>query len=170
MKGTLALISLVMIFSANAGQPLHEVLKLRTIKVLGCDAVTPTNVAAVSSFVRGLPTSDGLTGTGAEIADSVPGFIVKGVVLRQRDLAFPILGSEASFKSAPWGNGLNSEPIDFFTSTTDPDACRAFLERTPVNVVLSQRAECDTYPPAGVCAFDYPIRLVDSETWIKYGE
>ncbi|MEO5963683.1 MAG: hypothetical protein ABIO75_05490 [Thermomonas sp.] len=63
-----------------------------------------------------------------------------------------------------------ADALKFFVAADDAETCARFLQNTRVNVVLSQRAKCDTYPPNGICAFDRPIRLADPATWAKYGE
>ena len=171
MKRTMALIPLLAIGLASAGQPLHDVLKLRTIEVVRCEAVTAESVLVVSTFARERsPEADGSGKFLADLANSVPGFLVEGVVLRQRDVTFPMLGSLEPANSGEWVDSGHSESLNFFVPAKDLDACAIFAQETRVNVVLSQRAECDTYPPIGICAFDYPIRSVDSATWAKYGE
>lgn len=170
LKRSFALVWLVAICSAHAGQPLHRVLKLRTIDVLRIEAVTENNAAEVSSFVRAPSRSGGNRPAPSEVADSVPGFLVEGIVRRQRDLAFPYMGGGDPIKDTPWVDADASTPWVFFVAASHPDAREVFAPGRRVNVVLSQRAECDTYPPAGICQFDHPIRLIDSKTWTKYGE
>ena len=170
MKRAIALLPLVVIGLATAGQPLHDVLKLRTIEVLRCEAVTADSVAAVSSYVRAKSFSDQDRRIAGEVAGSVPGLLVEAIVRGQRDVAFPIFGRRKPIRGPAWVVPDSQDPLKFFVPTNQPDACDIFVPATRVNVVLSQKAECDTYPPAGICAFDLPIRVVDSETWAKYGE
>ena len=174
MKRNIALLPLLAIGLAAAGQPLHQVLKLRTIEVLRCEAVTSDSVGGVSSYVRETSHVHGdrkiADSIADEVAGSVPGLLVEAVVRRQRDVAFPIIGSRKPINESTWTGSDTSDPLTFFVATNQPDACNLFVPATRVNVVLSQKAECDTYPPAGICAFDLPIRVVDSESWMKYGE
>lgn len=171
MKRSIALISLFAVGLANAGQPLHDVLKLRTIEVVRCEVVTEHNVAEVSSFVRRVSSAnEGMQPVDLKVAESVPGILVEAIVTRQRDVIFPIRGSKEPIKLAQWADADSSAPLNFFAATDEADACETFLEGTRVNVVLSQRAECDTYPPVGICAFDLPITVVSAETWMKFGE
>ncbi len=174
MKRTIALLPLVVIGVATAGQPLHQVLKLRTIEVLHCAAVTADSVGGVSSYVRAKSDSHVdrkiADSVADEVAGSVPGLLVEAIVRRQRDVTFPIFGNRKPINKSTWIVSDNSDPLKFFVPTNQPDACDIFVSATRVNVVLSQKAECDTFPPAGLCAFDLPIRVVDSETWVKYGE
>lgn len=169
-KSCIALIPLIAVCWANAGQPLHDVLKMRTVEVLRCEAVTEDNVAEVSSYVRTRSSSSAVRPVPSEVAYSVPGFLVEAIVWRQRDIAFPISGSAEPIKDTQWAGIDRSAPLKFFVPTNHADACAVFAPGNRVNVVLSQRAECDTYPPTGICAFDHPIRLVDPETWTRYGE
>lgn len=170
MKRTIALLPLIAIGLATAGQPLHDVLKLRTIEVVRCEAVTADSVAGVSSYVREKLPANGDRHIADEVANSVPGVLVEAIVRRQRDVVFPNFGNREPIKSSAWECSDNLEPLKFFVPTNQPDACAVFVPAERVNVVLSQKAECDTYPPAGICAFDLPIRVVDSETWMRYGE
>ncbi len=171
MKRTMALIPLLAIGLASAGQPLHNVLKLRAIEVVRCEAVTAKNVLVVSTFARKRSAcADGSSKLPAEVAESVPGFLVEGVVLRQRDVTFPMMRSSEPVESGEWVDVGTSEALNFFVPSGETETCAIFVPKTRVNVVLSQRAECDTYPPIGICAFDHPIRPVDSATWAKYGE
>lgn len=174
MKRNIALLPLVVIGLATAGQPLNQVLKLRTIEVLRCEAVTVDSVGGVSSYVSATSHTHGnrkiADNIADEVAGSVPGLLVEAIVRRQRDVAFPIFGSRKPINESTWTGSDNSDPLKFFVATNQPDACDIFVPATRVNVVLSQKAECDTYPPAGICAFDLPIRVVDSEAWAKYGE
>ena len=170
MKRTIALLPLVAIGLATAGQPLHHVLKLRTIEVLRCEAVTADSVDGVSSYASAKSHTHGDRHIADEVAGSVPGLLVEAIVRRQRDVTFPILGGRKPINKSTWIGADNSDPLKFFMPTNQPDACDIFLPATRVNVILSQKAECDTYPPAGICAFDLPIRVVDSESWMKYGE
>lgn len=170
MKRTIALLPLLAIGLAAAGQPLHDVLKLRTIEVVRCEAITADSVGGVSRYVRAKSSANGDRKIADEIAASVPGLLVEAIVRRQRDVAFPIFGNRKSIRIPAWAGADHSEPLKFFVPTTQADACAQFVPGERVNVVLSQKAECDTYPPAGICAFDLPIRVVDSETWMKYGE
>lgn len=170
-KRSIALIPLVAFGLANAGQPLQDVLKLRTIQVVRCEVVTEQNVADVSSFVRRVSSSnDGIPPVELQVVESVPGILVEAFITRQRDVVSPIRGSKEPIKSGQWTDADSSVPLNFFAATEDPDPCGLFLEGTRVNVVLSQRAECDTYPPVGICAFDRPITVVSAETWMKFGE
>lgn len=174
MKRTVALIPLIPLLAiglATAGQPLHHVLKLRAIEVVRCEVVTAESVAVVSSYVRAksLPDEDHRQ-IAEEVAGRVPGVLVEAIVRRQRDVAFPIFSSRKPIRIPAWAGSDSPEPLNFFVPTNQPDACVIFVPGQRVNVVLSQKAECDTYPPAGICAFDLPIRVVDSKTWMKYGE
>ena len=170
MKRAIALIPLIASGLATAGQPLHDVLKLRTIEVVSCETVTAESVAVVSSYVRATSASDGNRRIAQEVAGTVPGLLVEAIVKRQRDLVFPILGSQQPVRNAAWVDSTHPDPSHFFVATDQPDACAGFVPGMRVHVVLSQRAECDTYPPVGICAFDAPIRVVDPDTWMKYGE
>ena len=174
MKRAITLLPLVAIGLATAGQPLHQVLKLRTIEVLRCEAVTADSLDGVSSYFRAKSPINGdrkiADNIADEVAGSVPGLLIEAVVRRQRDVTFPIFGSRKPINKSTWSGSDNSDPLKFFVPTNQPDACDIFVPAARVNVVLSQKAECDTYPPAGICAFDLPIRVVDSETWAKYGE
>jgi hypothetical protein len=143
----------------TAGQPLHDVLKLRTIEVLRFEAVTEKNVAEVSSFVRVSSPSG-----------RASGFLVEGIVKRQRDLAFPNLGRGDPIKDTPWADADGSAALKFFVAKNHPHAVEVFVPGKRVNIIVSQKAECDTHPPTGICVFDHPIRLVDPRTWAKYGE
>ncbi len=170
IKRSIALLPLFAICLLNAGQPLHEVVKLRTIEVLRFEAVTVDNVAEVSGFVRTSSASSGVRAVPSEVAASVPGFLVEGIVRRQRDVTLQYAGGGDPIQDTQWADADSSAPVTFFVPRSHPDACDVFVPGKRVNVVLSQRAECDTYPPAGICAFDHPIRLVDPEAWTKYGE
>jgi hypothetical protein len=171
MKRFVALIPLLAICGVHAGQPLHAVLKLRTIEVLRCEAVAPSNVAEVSSFVRAPPrSSSGVRTDPSQVADSVPGLLIEGVVRQQRDVTFPRLGRGDPLSDTRWADVGPAAPLKFFAPGSGPGGCEMFVPGGRVNVVLSQKAECDTYPPAGVCAFDHPVRLVDPETWARYGQ
>lgn len=170
MKRLVALIPLVAFCLANAGQPLHDVLQLRTIEVIRFEAVSQSNVAEVSSFVRRLPRSSGVGPVPSEVVNSVSGFLVEGIVKRQRDLAFAYTGGGDPIRDTRWADADKSIRLKFFVVGSHPHASEVFVPGTRVNVVLSQRAECDTFPPTGICAFDHPIRLVDPKTWAKYGE
>lgn len=170
MKHTLALLPLLATGLATAGQPLHDVLKLRTIEVVRCEAVTAENVAGLSRYVRAKSLANGDQHIAIEVAESVAGVMVEAVVKRQRDVVFPMFGRRNALKKAPWRAAENSDPLKFFVSTKEMDACTLFVPGERVNVVLSQKAECDTYPPEGLCAFDLPIRMVESRTWQTYGE
>lgn len=170
MKRSLALLPLAAIGLATAGQPLHDILKLRTIEVVRCEAVTSDNVGGLSSYLRAKSLTDSNQQIAMELAGSVPGLLVEAVVKRQRDVVFPIFGSGKPLQNAAWASTDFSEPLKFFVPSNQADACVLFVPGERVNVVLSQKAECDTYPPTGICAFDLPIRVVDSATWMKYGE
>lgn len=166
----LTLTTLVAIGSANAGQPLYDVLKLRTIEVLRCEAVTGDNVAEVSSFLRVASSSSGLRPVPSEVVDGVSGFLVEGILKRQRNVEFPNFGEGEPIRHTKWSRADSSEPLTFFVPSDLPGACETFVPGERVTVVLSQRADCDTFPPEGICAFDHPIRLVDPGTRTRYGE
>lgn len=170
MKPFFALIPILATCGVLAGQPLHRVLQLRTIEVSRCEAVSPDNVAEVSRFVRApsRAASEALA-ISVQVADSVPGVVVEGLVRQQRDLSFSHGGRSDPVKDTQWVDAGPSAPSTFFVAATQAGACEAFVPGQRVNVVLSQRAECDTYPPAGICAFDQPIRQVDPQTWTQYG-
>ena len=170
MKRTIALLPLLAIGLATAGRPLHDVLQLRTIEVVHCEAITPDSVGEVSRYVRAKTPANGDRTIADEIAASVPGLLVEAIVRRQRDVAFPIFGEREPVSNAAWAGSDTSEPLKFFVPTDQEDACSQFVLGERVNAVLSARAECDTYPPVGICAFDLPIRVVDANTWKKYGE
>ena len=170
MKRSIALVPLFLTCLVNAGQPLHKILKLRTIEVLRFEAVTKENVAEVSSFVRASSPSSGLRPVRSEIVNTVPGFVVEGVVRRKRDLAFPFTGGGEPITDSNWADTDGSASLTFFVPRNHTDASEVFVPGKRVNVVLSQKAECDTYPPIGICAFDHPITLADPKTWTKYGE
>lgn len=170
MHRCFGLVPLIVIGVVNAGQPLHRVVQLRTVEVSRCEAVTEYNVAEVSSFVRKRPRSTALGSVPSQVADSLQGFLVGGIVKRQRDVVFTRMERRDPIDKSQWTGADRATARLFFVSTSHPDACEAFVRGKRVNVVLSQRAECDTYPPTGACLFDLPIRLVDSETWAKYGE
>lgn len=170
IKRAIALIPLFAICLVSAGQPLHDVVKLRTIEVLRFEAVTVNNVAEVSGFVRTSSGSSSVRAVPSEVAASVPGFLVEGIVRRQRDVTLHYTGGGDAIKDTQWADADSSAPVTFFVPRSHPGACDVFVPGKRVDVVVSQRAECDTYPPAGICAFDHPIRLVDPETWTKYGE
>ena len=170
MKLGVALIPLLTASLVNAGEPLHEVLQLRTIEVRRFEAVTENNVAEVSGFVRAPSPASAVRPVPSEVAGSVPGFLVEGIVKRQRDVAFPFMGGGEPIEDTRWADGDESTLVQFFVPRSHPDACEVFVPGRRVNIVLSQKAECDTYPPTGICAFDYPIRVVDTTTWTEYGE
>lgn len=170
MKRSITLIALIASCLASAGQPLHDVLQLRTIEVLRCEVVTDDNVAEVSRFLREPSRSDGIQPVPSAFVDGVPGFLVEGILKRHRDVAFPNMGGGDPVKDPGWAGADGLDPLTFFVPGGEPDACDGFVPGERVSVVLSQRAECDTYPPEGICAFDRPIRLVDPETWAMYGE
>lgn len=170
IKRLVSLTSISACFSVTAGQPLHDVLMLRTIEVLRCEAVTENNVAQVSSIVRASSPSSAVRVDASEVAASVPGFLVEGIVRRQRDLAFSIMGGADPVKHTSWADARNSVPLKFFVRKSDPDVCEVFAPGRRLSVVVSQKAECDTYPPTGICVFDHPIRIVDPGIWAKYGE
>ena len=170
MKRRFALLTLFALGSAHAGQPLHDVLKLRTIEVLRCEAVTQDNVAEVSRFLRDASSERGVLAEPWKALDTVPGFLIEAVVRRQRDVAFASAGDRRPVKDTLWTNGDDSPAVAFFTASDDADTCDRFVAGTRVNVVLSQRAECDTYPPAGLCVYDQLIRPTTPETWAGYGE
>ena len=170
MKRSIALIPLAVIGMVNAGQPLHDVLKLRTVDILRCEPVTEYNVAEVSSFVRARSRSSEVPPDPSEVANSVSGLLVEGIVRRHRDVAFHDMDGGDSINDTQWTGDDRSAPLKFFVLANQADACAGFVRGTRVNVILSQRAECDTYPPTGICVFDYPIRMVDPDTWTKYGE
>ena len=153
---------------AAAGQPLHQVLKLRTITVLRCEVVSEANLVDVSSYFREQSRSP--RPSAASFDESEPGYFIKGIVRRQRDVAFLTMGDGRPIRDTDWGDATTSAAVNFFVAGRQPDACEVFVAGKQMNVVLSQKAECDTYPPAGICAFDYPIRIVDPATWTRYGE
>ena len=172
MKHAVALIPLLVLCGVHAGQPLLKVLQLRSIEVQRCDIVTPNNVGQVSRFVRASNRTDsGVRPNPAQVADSVPGVLVTGLVLQQRDVSFSNMGSNELVSDSHWIEARPATPATFFApGTPTSSACDAVVPGGRVNVVLSQQAECDTFPPEGICAFDHPIRLVDSATWAKYGQ
>lgn len=170
MQLSIALILLFAVGWVHAGQPLHNVLKLRTIEVLRCEAVTRHNVAELSRFLRDASSDSGVEPDPREALDDVPGFLVEGIVRRQRDLAFPLLGDSDPITDTQWTGTDTSTVLAFFVPGDDPDTCEGFVHGDRVNAVLSPKGECDTYPPVGICVFDQPIRLVEPATWANYGE
>jgi hypothetical protein len=154
--------------AALAGQPSQDVLQLRSVEVRRCEPLTSSNVFEVSSFVRAAGRGDRARGEPSAVARSTPGFVIEGVVHQRRDLSFSVDGKEPVADTG-WGADSAKGTL-FFFSSQDAGTCRlTFRAGRLVNVVVSNKAECDTYPPEGVCAFDLPIRLVDSVLWARFG-
>jgi hypothetical protein len=156
-----------------AGAPAYEVLKLRTIEVRRCEPVTAENVALVSDLVKApYPRAWGRVDP-AEIAKSVPGHLVEGVVRRRRDLSFPYLflgGYPKPLEDTGWAAGDKSQSVFYFLSDRDQLGCGQFVPGRFVNIVVLTKSGlgCDTYPPAGICAFNYPIRVAAKATWDRF--
>jgi hypothetical protein len=156
-----------------AGAPAYEVLKLRTIQVRRCEPVTAENVSLVSDYVKAPVFPLTARGNPAEIAKSVPGNLVEGVVRRKRDLSFPFLFLGDYPKPAEdtgWAAGDKSQSVFYFLPDREQSSCRQFAAGRIVNIVVLDKAGagCDAYPPAGICAFNYPIRVADKATWDRF--
>lgn len=158
--------------SAHAGAPFEGSVQLRRIHVSRCEAVTPANVSTISSYVSAPGRSRHSHGDPATVASSASGVLIEGVIKRQRDLSFPFIDTRERREpthDTGWADSSDATSLAFFLVDEGFDRCES-VRNTVINVTLVDRSECDTIPPAGVCAFDRAVRLVDPNLWSQYGD
>ena len=158
-----------------AGMPLKEHHRLKIIEVVSCEKLTVENVSQVSSYVTRPRSNNWPDGTFTEwtslslekFVQSNLGYVFKALVKETRDQIFNNISSKKEEDSG-WKESVDTKPHYFYMPKNYYENAGLAENRgsTPgavLTVVAPYgKSECDTYPPRGICAFNNPMKVVDS--------